>query len=529
MRVRKSSIAKSMTLVAVAGSSWLAVPREAAAQPVLCPSVVVPPDSVRVPTYTFDPSTEQLVFSGYVPTRSTGFVSADGYCTNDAGAFSGAALASQALSSLTQTTTQETTRTSGNAVVDRREAERQRCAEGFTRVNGECERLPPPVPEEATEAAPPRVAERAPKKAAKPTRVEAAAVERRKEAAPVAKAVRVAPPPPPPILAEPEARFGAWTQVIGDYERRSASGAGVISALVSPLTSSVTASVPLALNVSSRTGTVGFQAGADVTARGILAPGDGIIIGGFGGYVSSTLSLSTLALSSNPSLVGTGSSSVSARLSGATAGLYATYFDGPFSTDFLLKVDALTLNESFTDTLAFAPGTLDAGTVTGPWFTPYSSNGSTTVLNGTIAGNLNYRLRFAPNYWVEPTVGAQYTNTSYGANAAVLGLSDGSLVMVQGGARFGTSTLIDNRILLATTLTGLAYSDVLVSGGFIPGVGFASSNILAKSDQGQVRGRGVLAFNLDYGNGVKSFILGEVRGGQGLFGAGGKAGVRVEW
>ena len=35
--------------------------------------------------------------------------------------------------------------------------------------------------------------------------------------------------------------------------------------------------------------------------------------------------------------------------------------------------------------------------------------------------------------------------------------------------------------------------------------------------------------NFDFGQGISSFIQGEVRGGQGLFGAGGKAGVRVQW
>ena len=43
------------------------------------------------------------------------------------GAFSGAALASQALSELSQTTTQVTTKEIGKAIVERREQERERC------------------------------------------------------------------------------------------------------------------------------------------------------------------------------------------------------------------------------------------------------------------------------------------------------------------------------------------------------------------------------------------------------------------
>ena len=51
----------------------------------------------------------------------------NGSCTDGTdGAFSGAALASQALSQLSQTTTQVTTKEIGKAIVERREQERER-------------------------------------------------------------------------------------------------------------------------------------------------------------------------------------------------------------------------------------------------------------------------------------------------------------------------------------------------------------------------------------------------------------------
>src|SRR5215813_3824164 len=51
----------------------------------------------------------------------------NGSCTNGSdGAFSGAALASQALSELSQTTTQTNTKEIGKAIVERREQERER-------------------------------------------------------------------------------------------------------------------------------------------------------------------------------------------------------------------------------------------------------------------------------------------------------------------------------------------------------------------------------------------------------------------
>jgi hypothetical protein len=509
MRTRTTRVVNGVALGVLAGSAWLGALSEVGAQSALCPPVVIPPDDVRVPASR----------GGFVPIRDAPNVSVGGYCTNDAGAFSGAALASQALTELSQSTTQETTRTTGNAIVERREVERQRCAEGFTRVNGVCEPTAPRVAEPVVAAEPVPVKEPLRKKAVTP---KAEAVAGRKPAARPVSTVRVALPPQPPVFVEPEARFGAWTQVVGDYERRSATGLAVISALANgqdfavPGAIASIATVPLALSISSRSSTIGFQVGSDITTRDVLVPGDGIIIGGFAGYVSSDLSLSSTAASAAQNLVQTGTSSVRANLAGATTGLYATYFSGPFSADLLLKVDALTLNQSLTETFAYAPGFLDFGSITGPWLTSFSSRASTNLLNGTVAGNFNYRFDLYPTMWIEPTVGAAYTSTSYGANAVTLGLSDGALLMVQGGARFGNATLLDNKVLLTTTLTGLAYSNVSVSGGFIPGAGFLGNNILAQADEGQVRGRGILAFNFDFGQGIKSFVLGEVRGGNRL-------------
>ena len=423
----------------------------------------------------------------------------NGACTDGTdGAFSGAALASQALTELSQTTAQETTKNTINAVSTRRAQEEQRCAEGFSRVDGTCQRIPKPVSAPAVSPAP------AP-----------SLTEVRSLAAPAVKIVRREPDPPVPI--EPAVRFGTWTQVYGDYENRSATGFGA-TVVGNDVDGTLTNSM------DSRTSTVGFLAGVDLTSRGLLFGNDGLIAGVLAGYVSSNLTLNVSSLTNDNinGIPGNGFSRLSANLSGPTAGLYATYFNGGFSTDFTLKVDALTLNETFNELLAFNNGANFP-------FIPFAGGGSVSLLNTTIAGDLNYRFDLYPIFWFEPTVGAQYTNSSYGSNAAQLGLEDGTLVMVQGGARFGTTTLINNRILMTTTLTGLAYDDVLVEGGFIPAAAFDGANLLARADQGKVRGRGVLALNFDCGQGITSFVQGEVRGGKGLFGAGGKAGVRVQW
>ncbi len=459
---------------------------------------------------------ETLVFSG-VRLQN-------GACTNngqltDPAALSGAALASQALSELSQSTTQETARSAEHSIANRRDEEEQRCAAGFSRVNGVCERNPPPAAEEAAPPVPaPRVVQRA-KKTKAAARIPA-------EAPPKIVYAPKAPAPvaPPPLPVEAPWRYGVWGQVFGEYEKRDATGVVTLSSadFINIATGGLTPVAPVDVSVQSRMGTVGFQAGLDLTSRGLLVNNDGLIAGVLVGYLSSNVTLNTVGVSTNPGVVSNSVSSLTATMSGPTLGLYATYFSGGFSTDVLAKFDILSLNQNFTDNLAF-------GGPAGPFAFGFSGSNSTSLLDTTIAANLNYRFDLYPNFWFEPTVGAQFTALNYGGGAAALGLANGTQVMVQGGARIGTRSVFSNNILMTTTLTGLAYDDVVVSGGFIPGAGFNGNNILADADRGQVRGRGILAFNFDFGQGLTSFVQGGVHGGKGLFGAGGKAGVRYQW
>ena len=283
-----------------------------------------------------------------------------------------------------------------------------------------------------------------------------------------------------PVPIEPAVRFGTWTQVYGDYEKRNATGPGFLNCCFG----NRAVNQNLILDLQSRIGTVGFLAGADATARDLLFASDGLIAGVMTGYVSSDVNLNALTLSGNSGNGGGGSSRVHGNLSGPTAGLYATYFNGSFSADLTLKVDALTLDESFNDFLVST--FLVNNKFRELQFVQHS--GSVPLLNTSVFGNLNYRFNLYPNVWIEPTVGAGYTNSSYGSNAADLGLADGNLVMVQGGVRFGYTTVLYNHILMTTTLTGLAYDDVLVAGGFIPTAAFGAQNLLVQADQGFVRG-----------------------------------------
>ena len=472
--LRFSNLAVSL---GVTGLFAIGYPAEVRAQTIFCPATISGPNAIAPNAPVF---------------------LSNGSCTNGSdGAFSGAALASQALSELSQTTTQTNTKEIGKAIVERREQERER----MRRPVRPAREVPPEKPE-------PTAVERK-----KPTAVE------RKE-------------PLLPLPIEPAVRFGTWTQVFGDYQKRDAAGPASLNCCI-------VGGIPfggnqpnLALNIDSRTSTVGFVAGADLTSRSFFSANDGFIAGVTAGYTSSEMKLNTSASPSplqtagfiannGVGAVGTGASQLRATVSGPTVGGYATYFSAGFSTDVTAKFDFLTVNETFNDLLATTTGSVGA-----PAFVAFSGAGSVDLLNSTFVGNLNYRFDLYPNFWVEPTVGVAYTNSSYGSGAARLGLADGNLVRVQGGARFGTSTFTGNGVLMTTTLTGLAYNDVLVKGGFIPVNAFQGGNLLVQADQGFMRGEGILVLNFDFGNGTSSFVQGDVYGGAHLFGAGGRAGIR---
>ena len=99
---------------------------------------------------------------------------------------------------------------------------------------------------------------------------------------------------------------------------------------------------------------------------------------------------------------------------------------------------------------------------------------------------------------------------------------------MQGGARFGVD-LFWNGVRVTTVLTGLAYDDVIVNGGAIENAAFGPVTNLLLAGEGKLRGQGILAMNFDFGRGLSSFVTANVRGGEGLFGAGGSAGVRYQF
>ena len=137
----------------------------------------------------------------------TGIIFQGSSCTNNVtGAYSNAALASQSLGELSESSTLDATKATMASISDRRATEAQRCADGFTRVNGVCQ----------PEASASRFAPEPPSNAtwmSMPTEL-------------------LAFDPMKPILAkapeaEPTARVAVWTQACGDYQRATGQSPGL--------------------------------------------------------------------------------------------------------------------------------------------------------------------------------------------------------------------------------------------------------------------------------------------------------------
>jgi hypothetical protein len=207
-------------------------------------------------------------------------------------------------------------------------------------------------------------------------------------------------------------------------------------------------------------------------------------------------------------------------------GAFISYANGPFSTDNVFKVDFLNIDQTYTQVLQFygAPGAISP---------PVVNTGSASVglTSYQLASNFQYRFPINQQLWWEPTGGFRYVNSQYGSGAAQLGFQNGYAWRVQGGLRLGIEHATPFAYV-TTTLTGFLYSDVVVQGlvvssGATGGTFFGST--LLPSDQGKLRGQGIWRSNFDFGAGRSLFVQAEVRGGEGLFGAGGRVGGRLQF
>ena len=304
---------------------------------------------------------------------------------------------------------------------------------------------------------------------------------------------------------------GAWAEGYGEYEFHSNLNPGNIN------------------NPSRNQYTAGIMSGVDRTFRDPeLLGGGSLQLGLLGGYnnTNSTYSTSPDGQSSKQSD------------DGGFVGAYGTYSLNRFALDFLVKNDFYTHNQTAT----CAPGSQlvnstgaqvlrELQQVTGQnpqsgISGPINASGNIAENNLNLLGNVYYRFDIGDGYWLEPTAGFRYTNTTYGDNAALFGLENGELWRIQGGARIGTGGSY-NGYLWSASLLGLLYDDVSIRGYVTPDTAFFSGP--ATVDQGKLRALGQLFGAVTDGLGWNYWALLEMRGGEDVFAVGGKIGIRYQW
>jgi hypothetical protein len=462
-------------------------------------------------------------------------------------------LASQVIGDIAGTSTIQETSVAVQSIEERRETPPQACPADEVLIDGFCRAPPAPVattapptpvtttgpPTSVTTTAPPApvtppvVGGMQPGPAlGKPPAPAMSAVPKRsrtKAAKLVVPQVVAAPTlpvhkPSTPIIYDQSFRIGTWAQGFGDYEHRSGDRNSIIDCCTAVSTNMNIA--PLLLEATSNLSSGGFVGGIDGTKRGLWSGQDGVVFGLLGGYTWTNISLTTTVLSGVPNKTASGSSFTSAHINGPSIGGYLSYFSGPLSNDFLIKDDFLSLNQTESQLLGFGACSCFNPNVP-PFVSPQSGSGSTNLNQLTVSDDVSYRIPWSGWMWFAPTAGVRYVDSTYPSSARALGLADGYIFRLQGGAKVGMDSFLNN-VHVSTVLTGLLFNDVVVHGNNIQGGSFGQDAAIL-NDQGRIQGEGIAMVNLDFGGGVSASVEGDVYGAGGIFGAGGKATLRMQW
>lgn len=283
---------------------------------------------------------------------------------------------------------------------------------------------------------------------------------------PLASLVYKAAPPPAP--ANPA--WAVWAQGLGTWEHD-----GALSAT----------------DIAHFTSTYAAQGGLDRTWRGLVSSDDALVLG-----IVSSWTASHVSYDNSPTTM---------QLVGPGVGAYGMYVKGGFSADVTPKFDFLQVNQDFA---GLAPNT------------------SIGITNAGVSGNVQYKVTWASNNFVEPTAGFSFTRTMFGSGAAALDLEDSSTLRLQAGARLGTTWQV-NGISIDASLKALVYDDVIAQGTSIAASAFSAA--IVPTDQGLVRGEldPQLCFNLADGYSVT--LSGNLHFGEGVLGGSAALNLRKQW
>jgi hypothetical protein len=204
---------------------------------------------------------------------------------------------------------------------------------------------------------------------------------------------------------------GFWTKAVGNFVQRDGATAATVGGS------------SLVYDTSYNQNSYGVIAGGDFGTRGLWAPGDALIAGLMGGYVSSDLDFSSTA--------------VSAHLSGAFVGAYLTYIDSGWVIDGAFKANLLTLRYDSGGTSLF------------------DTNPSVRSYGGEI--DTGRRLFVDRDAFIEPLASIAYVTTSVG-DTTVMGtptsFGQGGSGRASLGARAGTLEFSTPQNIIDASLTG---------------------------------------------------------------------------
>ncbi len=235
------------------------------------------------------------------------------------------------------------------------------------------------------------------------------------------------------------------------------------------------------------------------------------------------------------------------EIDGPFIGAYISSVSGPWMSSLAFKADFFDLSASSTLTQTcgnFANGNDGVLSDIG------QQSGSADVTTFTVAATTEYRHDLTAHSWIAPMAGIRYSHTDFSndrsnavftdirldpndpgtpgtATPGTLGLDDGYSIRLQAGLRYGEEHRTSQGYIWTTTIGAFLYSDVLVE-GFV-GIAGQTGEIVSPVDEGEVRVLGQITSNVDMGNGLSYQFLGEIRGGDDLFGIGGLIGARYEW
>jgi hypothetical protein len=316
-------------------------------------------------------------------------------------------------------------------------------------------------------------------------------------------------PAPEPVYPTSAPSRGVWAQGYVDHEKRN----------------DITIDAARPGEIDRKETSAGFLAGGDVTLRFNSSGTTGLMLGLFGGYHNAQGKESagqfrqTQADPLAPEFFLR--TNAEQDTSGGMLGAYAAYFRDRFSWQTVVKFDLFDAKQ--TDTLDPFQGFDDPSCI----LAPVNRAASADLTNTILESNVSYRLDAGRDSWIEPIAGLRYTHTDYSDQRGdfIVG-ADGDVLRVQGGLRYGTFWRMPQGFL-TTTLTGMLYSDVWVDGFKAQPGSFGPATLV--TDEGELRVLGQVAAKWDRGDGSSYLVQVETRGGEDLFGIGGRIGARYEW